>query len=73
LDIKLENHKTTPWAKSKLKGDILSRVRDQNNEFLINYKNSLLTKDKRIINKSRKIKVLKGGAYEQSRVGEAHG
>lgn len=42
-------------------------------KIFINYKNSLLTKDKRVIIKSRKIKVLKGGAYEQGRVSEAHG
>jgi hypothetical protein len=41
--------------------------------FLIQLQNSLLTKDKRVIIKSRKIKVLKGGAYEQGRVSEAHG
>jgi hypothetical protein len=41
--------------------------------FLIHPQNSLLTKDKRFIIKSKKIKGLKGGAYEQGRVSEAHG
>jgi hypothetical protein len=41
--------------------------------FLIQPQNSLLTKDKRVIIKSRKIKVLKGGAYEQGGVSEADG